>query len=116
MPEFWVTYWSAHPEDEDACNTGFNFDNVEDAWKMFHDNDPRYTSGRRILHWRYVMIDGEGVNSIRSNPIFNDPDVRRSHALDERAERSEFAMQAGMAYGVNAYNEAMGYDLGSEDY
>jgi hypothetical protein len=111
---FSVTYWDAHPESgEDACGTGFDFDTASEAWKQFHDNDPRYTSGRHI-HWRYVMIDATGLNGIRANPAFNDPAVRRSHALDDAAWRREIAMEAGMGLGVEAYNDAMGYGYGEE--
>jgi hypothetical protein len=45
-----------------------------------------------------------GIQQVCANPDY------RPSKDDDRAERSEFAMQQGMAFGVEAYNEAMGWD------
>ena len=40
---------------------------------------------------------------------------KRENATDRRAAQHERAMEAGMGLGVEAYNEAMGWDVGEVD-
>lgn len=105
---FSVNHWGSHPElDNDDCFTGEDFDCLADAIKAFHE-DPTDSSVE------YIEIDGiedadlskHGLASrYRRNPNFR---PSRDNGEDWRHEQ---AMQAGMAFGCQGYNDAMGYDL-----
>ncbi len=105
---FSVNHWGSHPDaGNDDCFTGSDHETLEEAlteyWK-----DPEDSSVE------YVEIDGleehelltHGIQRIRKNPNF----IRRSHSQDDGEWKREMAMQAGMAGGCEAYNEAMGWD------
>jgi hypothetical protein len=102
-----VNHWGTHPDEEnDDCFTGEDFDSLDEAIKAFHA-DPEDSSVQ------YIEIDGiedtdlskHGLSSrYRKNPSF------RKTRNDDSEWRREQAMQAGMAYGCQGYNEAMGYD------
>jgi len=95
-----VNQWGSHPDaGNDDCFTGEDFLTREEAEAAFD----------KEVHDCYVMyieLDGPDVHEVRRNPHYS----RRQIALDEAAERSERAMQAGMAFGCQGYNEAMGWD------
>lgn len=63
-------------------------------------------SPRFAVGWEFGYVDGPEGNVLRvRNPSFA-PSV-------DRDDDSEFAMQQGMAHGVDAYNEARGEDPSS---
>ena len=102
---FAVNHWGSHPDaGNDDLYTG------EDHWDLFlalaaYFTDPSDCSVE------YIEIDGLdeldlsrlGITRERRNPNF-----RPSRYSDDEG-RSEFAMQQGMAFGCEGYNEAMGY-------
>lgn len=99
---FSVLHWGSHPEkDNDDCWQGWDFDTLEEAEAKFAET-PTDTSTA------FIELDGPGINKVRKNPSFNP----RQQALDDAEWRSEFAHQQGMGLGVDAYNEAMGWDEG----
>lgn len=105
--QFSVSHWGSHPDlENDDCFTGEDFDSLDEAIKAFHA-DPKDRSVE------YIEIDGiedadlskHGLTSrYRRNPNF-----RRSRDDDSDWKREQ-AMQAGMAFGCDGYNEVMGYD------
>lgn len=100
-----VTVWCSHPDlDNDDCDTGEDFDNFRDAMKAYAN--PRAAFPRSFDDGceRFVML--EGPCNLRQIVILNKGIC--SHD-DYSAERSERAMQAGMTFGCNGYNDAMGY-------
>ncbi len=107
---FSVTLWDTHPDlEEDTCNTGIDFATLEEAKAAFHNIEPHFP-GLSQGYWRhtpFVMMDGPGLR-----------EVRQREGIKPRQERDEvdheFAMQQGMGLGIQAYNEAMGFD--SEEY
>ena len=94
---FWVNFWGSHPEERnDDCWYGEFFPNKEAALACFNKDAE---SGVQ-----YIEIDGPEINEVRRNPKFKET------RPDYSEERSEFAMQQGMAFGCQGYNEAMGWD------
>ena len=95
-----VNFWGSHPDDEnDDCYEAEGFATLEEAHAVFAAE----VSDRDVA---YVELDGPDVYDIRKNPIHR-PRRRDSSDLEWR---NEFAMQQGMGLGIDAYNDAMGYD------
>lgn len=95
-----VLFFGSHPDIEnDDCWYGEDFDTLDEAIAKFRE--PPHDSS---VEW--IMLDGaegpNGDNLMRRNPSF-----RRSRDDGEWAR--EQAMQAGMAGGCDAYNDAMGW-------
>lgn len=64
--------------------------------------------------WSHVMIDGPGVHEVTAQPDRKalakyKRALAREDAAYERECRAERAMQAGMAFGSDGYNDEMGY-------
>lgn len=109
-----VTYWGSHPyADNDDCETGFDFATLAEAEAQYQDNDPRYQRSGRAIDWTFVMLDGPGVNQVRSHPMYDEAEDRcrraREIQAEREAERREAAIQAGMAFGCEGYNDEMGW-------
>lgn len=105
-----VNYWGSHPDaGNDDCNSGFDYATREEAEAAYANDDPRYENGRPVTDWVYVEIDGPDVNKCRKNPNYDEARARREAEAEERAWRREMAMEAGMAFGCDGYNDMMGY-------
>ena len=97
---FAVNHWGSHPDaGNDDCFTGQDFDTLEAA-----KASPMYLSAEYDVP--FIELDGPGVHEVRRNPDFSAKEVAFDYAL----EQSERAMQAGMAFGVQGFNDEMGYD------
>jgi len=102
---FTVSLWSSHPDDDnDDCCTDADFSSLADAHACIADLDAHFDA-RYFSDVPFVLLDGPGVHEVTKRP-----GVRTLRTLPNDAWREEGAMQAGMMGGVDAYNEAMGYD------
>jgi hypothetical protein len=116
-----VTIWGSHPDDDnDDCHTGEDFTTIEAASAAYLDIDgvlladePGTTLPRATYYagWAFAMLEGpNGLRLIKKNP---DQRAVRAHrrelARSDREWQSERAMQAGMAFGCDGYNDEMGY-------
>jgi hypothetical protein len=101
-----VTLWDTHPElNEDTCSTGTDFATLEEAQACFHNLELGFNMSLGYWnHTPYVLLDGPGIHEVRKREGI------KPCKDDDSAERSEYAMQQGMGFGVDAYNEAMGWD------
>lgn len=98
-----VLFFGSHPDlENDDCWYGTDYATQAEALLAFEAmvKDLNNCPARDVA---YIMIDGPDINKIRANPSF------RKSGSDHSWQR-EFAMQAGMLGGCQAYNEAMGYD------
>jgi len=114
-----VNLWGSHPDAEnDDCWTGEEFATFEEAAACYRDIVMFPTSGKLPkvcgYDWEYVEIDGPGLNEVTANP--DQPTQRRhrharTHARtqNDREWQREIAHQAGMSFGCDGYNGAMGY-------
>jgi len=111
-----VNLWCSHPNaGNDDCSTGVDFDTREEAEQVFHAKNPiamlaaasqnpaRFASSYHNIP--FIELDGPDVYLVRQ--INTMPKRQRD---EDREWRREIAMQAGMGLGVEAYNEAMGWD------
>jgi hypothetical protein len=108
-----VNHWGSHPDnDNDDCYSGDEFDTIADAIRFYMENPTD-------MGVEYIEIDLPdetlkmyNIERVRKNPKFI------PHKEDDNDDwRREIAMQEGMGRGVEAYNEAMGYELwDSEEY
>lgn len=102
-----VTLWDTHPDKgEDTCNTGEDFATEAEARQAF-DNLEAAFPGMAKGYWThtpYVMLDGPGVHEVKERPGI------KPLRDDDGEWQREQAMQAGMAFGCDGYNEVMGYD------
>jgi hypothetical protein len=101
---FAVNLWGSHPGDSnDDCWVGVEFATLAEArhaadnWREISRFDMSTTT--------HVQIDGPGVHEVLK---VAEPRIDR-RADDDRAWQREIAMEAGMGFGVNAYNDAMGW-------
>jgi len=109
VPVYSVELWGSHPDDDnDDCWEGEDFESLaqaqaclENPWATF---DAGYSCPRSVA---FFVLDGPGVHQVRANPLFK----KSSKRDDDDLWRQEIAHQAGMGLGIDAYNEAMGYDV-----
>ena len=86
-----VLFHCADPdEDLDACVDSKEFSNEKEALEKFNAS----VSDNEITH---IELDGPGIYKIRKNPDYA-PEID-----------TEGAMQAGMAFGCQGYNDYMGW-------
>ena len=96
-----VSFWGSHPDDDnDDCWTGEDFASLGEAMEAFRGE----CLDRDVA---YILVDGPDVHTTRKNPHHR-PRKRRPAGEDD-ADRSERAMQAGMAFGCDGYNDEMGW-------
>jgi len=99
-----VNLWDTHPDDgEDTCAIGADFATEAEARACVANLRGTFPRSYKDSPW--VQLDGPGVHEVTRNP---DAVAREPEGDDEW--RREQAMQAGMAFGCEGYNEAMGYD------
>lgn len=112
-----VTLWGSNPDttDNDDCWTGEDFATRAAAITayrkvvMFPDGS-EITRGYGRGGWEYVMIDGPDVHEVTQNPDRAACERhRRELARGDGEWRTERAMQAGMAFGCDGYNDEMGF-------
>lgn len=104
-----VNYWGSHPDaDNDDCYTGFDFATKDEAVAFFQGEvqDPPNMPGYYFRCVAFIEIDGPDVNEVRANP-HHKPEPK---SPDSGSWQREIANEAGMLHGIDAYNEAMGYD------
>jgi hypothetical protein len=103
-----VDLWSCEPLTDDGCNTGDDFTNRESAERAFKLVCEALERGERIWHSTcaatgWVVLDGPDVHKEYTVKAYSpEPDNGDDW-------RREAAMQAGMAFGCDGYNDAMGY-------
>jgi len=104
-----VCIWQTNPElENDDCSTGRDYATREEAEAVYQAADPAVAMGCRPGYFtseEWVEIDGPGINMARQ---FRTVKRKRQDSDDEW--RREMAMEAGMAFGCQGYNEVMGYD------
>jgi hypothetical protein len=102
---FEVKLWCSHPDEQnDDCQSGAEFDTLEEAEKA-------YAAPVTDRYAAFVELTGpDSYRRVRRNPAYDAKAVARKRAQDDAEWRREQAMQAGMGLGVQAYNEEMGYD------
>jgi hypothetical protein len=111
-----VDLWGSNPDetDNDDCWTGESFATREEAIAAYQavvmfpwDNE---VLGKCSGGWEFVVIDGPDVHEVTANP---DQATQRRWRRENRASDGEWkreaAMQAGMAFGCDGYNDEMGW-------
>jgi hypothetical protein len=92
-----VLEWGSDPDaGNDDCYRGDDFATLDEALAAYH------ADFKRDVAW--IEIDGPDVHYARKNPSYQP-------YKDNGDDRMEYAMQQGMAFGANAFNEAMGQSL-----
>lgn len=122
-----VQLWGSHPDaGHDDCWMGDDYATVDEVSAVYmatvHDApgsildwDPAHKAAGspnpRVYwaNWAYIELAGPGVRLIAKNPRYNAKRARREAAEANAEWRREQATQAGMAFGCDGYNEAMGW-------
>jgi hypothetical protein len=110
-----VTLWGSNPDetDSDVCWTGDDFATREEAIAAYRDV-VMFPADNALVKacdgdWEFVMIDGPDAHEVTANPDQPTQERHRREVRHSDAEwRRERAMQAGMAFGVDGWNEEMG--------
>lgn len=93
---FTVDFWGSHPDDNnDDCWYGFDFNTKEEALQKFNEQCTD-------MDVCCIEINGPDVYEVRYNRNFRP-------STSDNLWRSEAAHQAGMVFGVQGYNDVMGY-------
>lgn len=91
---FRVDYWCAHPDkDNDSHDSGWDYDTLEEARKSVDNGAEPYI--------QYIILWGPNVHEITENPNYHD--------TSDDDWRHEMAMEAGMAFGCQGYNDFYGW-------
>jgi hypothetical protein len=103
---FTVNLWGSHPDhNNDDCWTGYDCETLEEALDCLNNPWKYFDKDRDCDGTAYFELDSEERHELVGNPEFNE----RLYEDDCRDWKQEFAMQNGMAFGVDGYNDAMGY-------
>ena len=111
-----VTLWGSNPDvtDNDDCWTGSDFATLSEALACYRAICMHPADGQLPkvcgYDWEFVMLDGPDAHEVTANPDQRSQRRRRIDADASAAEwRREQAMQAGMTFGVDGYNNALGW-------
>lgn len=109
---FSVNFWGSHPSaGNDDCYTGEDFATYDEAYDAFHAK----ATGRDAHRYQFIELTGDDGTAlgnayiVRPNPDHDAGRCARESAAHDAADRSEHAMQAGMAFGCAGFNDAMGW-------
>lgn len=115
-----VDLWGSNPDetDNDDCWTGENFATLDEAlacYRALAGSIGNFALADQLdkvtgYDWEFVVIDGPDVHDVSPNP--DQPRQRRhrrERQADDREWKREQAMQAGMAFGCDGYNDEMGW-------
>ena len=100
-----VDLWGSPPEENnDDCWTGADCPTLFEALCLFHSPWGKLTGfDMSKTSTAVIVLDGPGVHLVRRNPDFEST----VDSLDDW--RRELAMQNGMAFGCDGYNDTMGW-------
>jgi hypothetical protein len=111
MEKISVLHWGSHPDlDNDDCFTGDEFDTVADAIKFYMQDPSDSSVGYIEIDLSDDILKMYNIERVRKNPNY----ISRKRDDNDDDWKREIAMQAGMGMGIDAYNDAMGYN--SEEY
>lgn len=100
-----MNLWGSDPnEGNDDCHTGQDFETREEAEVCFQKPWEAFDESYYGSCTHTVELDGPDVHLERQNPSF------KPSKDSDKNWRREQALEAGMAFGVEAYNEYMGWD------
>lgn len=107
-----VNLWGSKPHTDDDCHTGDDFETEAEARKAYdypytHFKGPQGMSGEDYYGGDELWVELVGPGVSEERQLVKGRMKRKDDDVDWRREQ---AMQAGMAGGCDAYNEAMGYD------
>lgn len=106
---YMVNLYGSHPDEgNDDCWTGKDFATLAEAQEAAAHLDQHFDMVYFHLDTEYVEIDGPDFYQVTHRP--GAKERRRQRRIDDAACQSEHAHQQGMGLGIQAYNEAMGWD------
>jgi hypothetical protein len=106
--DYSVHLWLTHPDaGHDDCMTGAHFATEAEARAAIADLTEHFDR-MTLRDCAFIELDGPNCHEVVERPGVA-ARARREAALDAQIEQSEAAMQAGMAFGVEGYNDAMGW-------
>lgn len=110
-----VDLWGSNPDEgNDDCFTGEEFPTLEQARERFSvllASPSEFPSHQPAYQVAFIVLsnaDGSVWES-KANPAYDAARNAAEDAAFERECRSERATQAGMEFGCDGYNDAMGY-------
>jgi len=113
---FAVEFWGSDPDlGNDDCWYGGDHDSEAEARAAFSAPCDDHEVAFIVLSRHTGEVDERFGCPVleelerRPNPAFDAARLERERAADDRAWRSEFAMQTGMAFGCAGFNDAMGW-------
>jgi hypothetical protein len=114
-----VNLWGSHPDaGNDDCWTGANFATKDEALGLYRalaGSIGNFELASKLDEatghdWEFAEIDGPDIYDVSINP--DQPRQRKHRRERDNSDaqwKHENAMQAGMAFGCDGYNDAMGW-------
>ncbi len=110
---FSVSLWGSDPDaGNDDCWTGEDFATRDEALAAYRAlyKFPTDDIAEGCPEWQFAMIDGPDTHETMRNPDERTARRwRREMAQSDTEWQNERAHQAGMAFGVDGYNDEMGW-------
>jgi len=104
MSIYHVNLWGSDPSEEnDDCHTGDDFATLAEAEECFREPWKTFQRSYYSSCTHTIELDGPDIHLERLNPGF-----RPEKDLDADWRREQ-AMQCGMAFGCEGFNDTMGY-------
>ena len=104
-----VNLWGSLPEEEnDDCWTGADYATLAEAQTAVTALAVEFPH-QDLSYIAFIEIDGPDHYSVIPNPKFDKKHRDRERAQDDAEWKRERAMQAGMAFGCDGYNDEMGF-------
>jgi hypothetical protein len=108
--QFSVLLFGSHPDEEnDDCWSGAEFDTEAEARACLDNPWATFERGYFAASTAFIVLDGASLPDlvIKTNPGFR-PNRSPGDRIDGEWKR-EAAMQAGMVFGCQGYNDEMGW-------
>ena len=114
LVELWsVNFWGSEPGTNDDCWTGFDFKTEAEARAAYSDpkklKEDSYCPLQDAAWIELALGTRGGTGVLTARTIDSKPNPDYEPPVDTDDWRQEPAMQAGMAFGCDGYNDMMGY-------
>jgi len=100
-----VNEWGSEPGTNDDCNTGADYATEAEARAAFES----WTTRSTYVIVELIEVSEGSFRELARRELGDKAKAEREAEADKRAWRREMAMEAGMAFGCDGYNDAMGY-------
>lgn len=105
MSNYSVNLWGSNPDEmNDDCWMGQDFDSENEALRCFNHPE-EFFSEFDLDGTRFVEL----TSNVQGNDLYDTREIQGSTTSDDSDWTREMAMEAGMGFGCDGYNDFYGY-------